>query len=79
MGELRWSAGLLEASCPDQLRPELFSAVGDLVETAAYMAFDAGAYQEARRLFDSALAYAEQANDWPLRAKILSGMRPRRS
>jgi hypothetical protein len=26
MGQLRWSAGLLEATCPARLRPALFSA-----------------------------------------------------
>ncbi|HKR51390.1 MAG TPA: hypothetical protein VJT72_17765 [Pseudonocardiaceae bacterium] len=44
MGQLRWSAGLLNAICPEQLRPELFSAVGDLAHRAGFMAFDVGAY-----------------------------------
>ena len=74
MGQLRSSAGLLEATCPEPLRPELFSAVGDLAETAAYIAFDAGADQEAHRAFGFALACAEQAENWNLRAKVLSGM-----
>ncbi len=74
MGQLRWSAGLLEATCPDRLRPELFSAVGDLANIAGYMAVDAGAYEEARRVLGFALACAEQAGDWHLRAYVLDSM-----
>ncbi|MGH3976095.1 MAG: XRE family transcriptional regulator [Pseudonocardiaceae bacterium] len=74
MGQLRWSAGLLEAICPDRLRPELYSAVGDLADTAGYTAQEANAQEEARWVFRFALACAEQAKDWPLRAEILSGM-----
>jgi hypothetical protein len=74
MGQLRWSAGLLKATCPDRLRPELFCAVGDLANTAGYMALDANAPEEARRVYRFALACAEQAKDWPLRAKVLAGM-----
>ncbi|MGH3803087.1 MAG: XRE family transcriptional regulator, partial [Pseudonocardiaceae bacterium] len=71
MGQLRWSAGLLEATCPARLRPELFSAVGDLAETAGYAAQEP---EKARRVFRFALACAEQAQDWPLRAEVLSSM-----
>jgi transcriptional regulator with XRE-family HTH domain len=73
MGQLRWSASLLEeASCPTRLRPELYSAVGILAATAGYMAEDAGALEEARRIYRFALGCAEQAKDWNLRAEILS-------
>lgn len=72
--QVRWSAGLLEAACPERLRPELFSAVGDLAHTAAFMAIDAGAYQEARRLCRFALYCAEEVKDWPLRASVLDDM-----
>jgi hypothetical protein len=69
MGQLRYSARLLEdASCPDRLRPELFSAIGALAESAGYTAVDAGAHEEARRLDRFALACAEQAKNWNLRA-----------
>ncbi|MGH3873489.1 MAG: XRE family transcriptional regulator [Pseudonocardiaceae bacterium] len=74
MGQLRCSAGLLEATCPDRLRPELFSAVGDLADVAGYLAFDAGAPAQADRVYRFALACAEEAGDWPLRAEILSSM-----
>jgi hypothetical protein len=74
MGQLRWSAGLLEATCPARLRPELFSAVGYLADTAGFMAFDAGAHDDAHRVFCFALTCAEQADDWHLRARVLSSM-----
>jgi len=51
MGQLRWAAGLLKATCPDELRPELFSAVGDLTDTAGYRAMDAGADEPGETLF----------------------------
>ncbi len=74
MGQLHWSAGLLEATCPERLRPELYSAVIDLANTAGYMAHDAGAHEEARRIFSFALARAEEAGNWHLRAEVLGHM-----
>jgi hypothetical protein len=74
MGQLRWSAGLLDATCPDRLRPELFSAVGYLADTAGYMAFDSGAHHDAHHVFRFALTCAEHADDWHLRAHVLSSM-----
>jgi hypothetical protein len=74
MGQLRWSAGLLEATCPDRLRAELFSALGDLADVAGYLAVDVGADEQADRVYRFALACAEQAGDWPLRGEILSCM-----
>ena len=74
MGELRWSAGLLKAICPEELDPGLHSAVGDLADTAGYIAMDAGADEQARRALRFALFCAEQAKDWPLRAEVLGSM-----
>jgi hypothetical protein len=74
MAQLRSSAGLLEAICPDQLLPELHAALGELAESAGFMALDAGAQAEARRVFGFALVCAEQAKDWNLRARVLSSM-----
>ena len=74
MTHLRSAAGLLEATCPDRLRPELFSAVGTLAETAGYTAMDANADKEAHRAFGFALGCAEEAKDWPLRANVLNSM-----
>jgi hypothetical protein len=74
MGQLRWSAGLLDAICPDRLRPELFSAVGYLADVAAFMAVDANSHEEARRVYRFAWACAEKAEDWNLRAEVLSSI-----
>jgi hypothetical protein len=74
MASLRHSAGLLGATCPDRLRPELFAAVGDLAERAGTMNLDANAHEQARRVFRFALACTEQAKDWPLRADVLDSM-----
>lgn len=70
MGQLRWSAGLLNATCPDKLRPELHSAVGDFADVAGYIAVDVGAHEQARQMYGFALARAEEAGDWNLRAEI---------
>lgn len=73
--QVRYSVALLErARCPDRLRSELFGAVGWLSHTCAFMAFDAHAHDDARRLFRLALSCVEEAGDWHLRAKVLSSM-----
>jgi hypothetical protein len=72
--QLRYSAQLLNARCSDRLRNDLYSAVGYLGHTAGFMAFDAYAHDDARRMFQFALACAEEATDWHLRAKVLSSM-----
>jgi hypothetical protein len=74
MASLRYSAGLLEATCPARLRSELYSAVSDLAEIAGYTALDANAHEQARRVFRFSLGCAEQAKDWPLRANVLDSM-----
>ena len=74
MGQLRCSAGLLGATCPDRLRPELYSALGDLAAVAGYLAVDVGAPEQARRVYHFALTCAEKAGNWPLRGEILSSM-----
>lgn len=72
--QLRWSAGLLDSSCPAGLQGRLYGAVGYLAHTAAFAAFDAYVHDDARRIFRFALACAEHAGDWHLRAKVLSSM-----
>jgi transcriptional regulator with XRE-family HTH domain len=72
--QLRWSAGLLESQCSQPLRLELFSAVGDLSGVCGFMAFDAYAHDDARRIFAFGLSCAEQAGDWHLRARLLTNM-----
>jgi transcriptional regulator with XRE-family HTH domain len=70
IAQLRYSARLLEARCPERLRPELFSAVGDLSGVCGFMAFDAYQFEDARRMFLFGLACAEEAGDWHLRARM---------
>lgn len=72
--QLNYSAGLLNARCPEKLRGDLFNAVGFLGHTSGFMAFDAYAHDDARRMFRFALACAEESGDWHLRAKVLSSM-----
>jgi hypothetical protein len=72
--QLRWSAQLLHSDCPEELRPQLFTAVAHLGSVAGYMSFDAFAHDDARRAFHFSLACAEQGGNWQLRALILSYM-----
>ncbi|MGH3977252.1 MAG: XRE family transcriptional regulator, partial [Pseudonocardiaceae bacterium] len=74
MAQLRWSAGLLDAICPERLRPELHSAVGNLAVVAGHLVVDVGADEQASRVYRFGLARAEQAGDWSLRGEILSCM-----
>lgn len=74
LAQLRWSAALLDATCSAKLYNQLLSAIGYLGHTCAFMAFDAYAHEDARRVFRFAVACAESADDWHLRAKILSSM-----
>jgi hypothetical protein len=74
MGQLHWSAGLLKATYSDELSPELHSAVGDLASIAGYIALQAGCYAQARQVSGFALACAEKAGDWHLRAYVLEAM-----
>lgn len=74
VAQLRHSAELLTARCPERLRGDLFGAVGDLAHVTGFMAFDAYAHDDALRMFRFALACAEHAEDWHLRAGILASM-----
>lgn len=73
-GQVRWALALLGARCSGTVRTELHSSVGFLVDIAGWGAFDAGHHDTARRYFRVALHCAEQADDWGLRANILSDM-----
>ncbi|MGH3564615.1 MAG: XRE family transcriptional regulator [Pseudonocardia sp.] len=70
--QLQHCAELLNARCADSVRPELFSAVGHLAHVTGFMAFDAYAHDDARRMFQFAQHCAEEAGDWHLRAKVLA-------
>ncbi|MFE6385258.1 helix-turn-helix domain-containing protein [Nocardiopsis dassonvillei] len=69
---LSWAVELLERSIPEPLRAGIFSAVARLSMVSGFMAFDAYAHHDARRMFSFATQAAEEADDWRLRAKILS-------
>lgn len=73
MAQLRWSAALLGgADCPGELWPDLLSAVGYLAHTCGFMAFDAYAFDDARRVLRFGLSCAEEADNWHLRARLLA-------
>jgi hypothetical protein len=72
--QLRWSAQLLHADCPEPLRPDLFGAISEFGGVAAFMAFDAFAHTDATRTFGLSLRCAEESGNWHLRASVLSMM-----
>lgn len=69
-----YCAQLLHARCPESLRGELLTAVGSFAETAGYMAYDDFAHEDAGRAYQFALACAEEAGNWHLRAQVLCSM-----
>jgi hypothetical protein len=72
--QLRHCAQLVKARCSEAVRPELLTAVGAFAETAGFMADDDYAHEDARRMYRFALACAEKAENWHLRAQILCSM-----
>ncbi len=72
--QLRYCGELLHASCPESLRGELLTAVGSFAETAGFMAYDDFAYDDAQHAYQFALACAEEAGNWHLRAQVLCSM-----
>lgn len=72
--QLKYSLQLLDIPCPPRLRDELFSSVGHFAGVVAFMHVDAYAHGNADRMFRLALACAEEANDWHLRAEVLTKM-----
>lgn len=74
VAQLRYCAELLNARYSEQVRADLFSAVGVLARITGFMAFDAYAHDDARRMFRFALQCAEESGDWHLRALVLSCM-----
>ncbi|MFF3327069.1 helix-turn-helix domain-containing protein [Streptomyces sp. NPDC002889] len=69
---MQWSAGLLQAQCPQYLRADLFAAVSRLGIVVGASAFDSYAHDEATTTFKFAADCAEEAGDWHLRAKTYS-------
>ncbi len=74
VAQLRYCAELLNAHCPERLRNELYVAIGDLANTTAIMAHDAYIHDDASRMHRFALACAEAADNWQLRARVLADM-----
>ncbi|MGQ0776125.1 MAG: XRE family transcriptional regulator, partial [Pseudonocardiales bacterium] len=72
--QLRYYAELLHAGCSDEVRQELLTAVGSFAEMAGFMAADDLADEDARKMYSFALACAEEAGDWHLRAEVLCSM-----
>lgn len=73
-GQVKWATLLLDASATDPVKNDLYRSVGFLIDIAGWGAFDAGYHDIARKYFHLAIHCAEQANDWGLRANILSDM-----
>jgi transcriptional regulator with XRE-family HTH domain len=76
LGQLNWAATLLDKGrfASEQVRRRMFSAVANLAEVAGFAAYDAGMHAEARRAFLLGIHAAAEAEDWPLRANVLSDM-----
>ncbi|MBB5159962.1 hypothetical protein [Saccharopolyspora phatthalungensis] len=73
-GHLAWATSLLQARGSRTTIRDLHSAVGFMANVAGWGAFDAGQHARARGYFNDALACAEIAGDWGLRANVLSDM-----
>ncbi len=74
VAQLRVAVAYLKANCSARDRAALQMAVGSLAHTAAFMAFDACAHDDANSMFALALDCAEESGAVNLRAKILSSM-----
>jgi hypothetical protein len=78
LAQLRWSAGLLEATCLARLRPELFRAVGDLAWV--YQALALAKMRRSRETLaavgtaDDHFAHSTPANDPPFMTFWNAGM-----
>ncbi len=72
--QLAYAVDLLNARCSASNRADLLTAVGFLGHTSAWMAFDAFAHDDARRMMRLALTCAEEAGNPHLRAEVLSRM-----
>ncbi|MCO1580472.1 hypothetical protein M8C13_32435 [Crossiella sp. SN42] len=74
LAQLQASDLLRTGNMTETTRIQLFSALGELADTAAGICFDAGSRSHAARCFHLAVARATDAQDWALRAKGLSGL-----
>jgi hypothetical protein len=74
VAQLRYCAALLNVRCPEAVRNELLTAMGSFAEIAGYMADDDYAHDDAQRMYRFALACAEEAGNWHLRAQVLASL-----
>jgi hypothetical protein len=76
LGQLGWAQSTLRlASFPNNdVRNTWMSAVARLGRLAGFMSVDAREHDQARKCFVVALKIAAQAEDWPSRLNVLSGM-----
>jgi tetratricopeptide (TPR) repeat protein len=72
--ELGHCAELLKQSCPASLRGGLFGAVAEFAEVSGYALLDTYDHAGARQAFSFGLSCAQQAEDWGMRAEILTDM-----
>ncbi|WP_446222584.1 helix-turn-helix domain-containing protein [Nocardia sp. IBHARD005] len=72
--QLRIAQGYLNADCAPANRADLYLAVGSLAHTAAFMAFDACAHNDAEQMFGLARDCAKEVDAVHLHAKVLSSM-----
>jgi hypothetical protein len=70
--QLQSAAQLLHGDYSEVIRPALFAAVGELASITGFMAFDSGAYVDAKNCYQFGLQCAEEVENWPLRAHLLS-------
>jgi hypothetical protein len=92
-GDMRWGGGfgfdaalvetrrarnMLEARCPDHLRPDLLTAVGWLSCNTGFMAFDIDRYRDATRLWTVAARCADEASNRSLLGRV-TGMMARQA
>jgi hypothetical protein len=74
VAQLRYCAELLNARSSEAVRRELLTAVGSFAEATGFMAYDDYAHDDAQRIYQFALACAQEADNWHLRAQVLSSM-----
>jgi hypothetical protein len=71
-GQLHWASGMLTARATPSVRRDLVEAVGNLAAVVGFATFDAGGVAAAERCFELALACADEAGSWSLRACTLA-------
>ncbi len=72
--ELEHCAELLAQTCPASLRTPLLSALAEFADVSGYALLDTLDHAGARQAFSFGLACAQEADDWNLRAEILTDM-----